>query len=434
MAVVKSALGAARRREALRLHVGALSVIMFASSFMSPALATDLPPGGSFTDDDLNVHEGAIEAIAAEGITRGCNPPGNYWFCPGESITRGQMAAFLHRALPDLSRPTPNTVGFFTDDDGTVFEQDIDWLADVGITQGCNPPDNTLFCPDDAVTRGEMAAFLRRAFNLPGSTLDAFTDDEANVFESDIDALAASGITKGCTDTEFCPEDAMARDQMASFLTRAVGLPVVEVPSPVWVSVTRIIDGDTIEVEVPFSIEVQPGDWVVGVTRSSLRLIGIDTPEEGEICATEATEAMKALAEDRNVRIDVDVSDVDRYDRLLRYVFSTEDGTFVNEEMVRLGWARAVEYPPDTEYAEVLAIAESEARAAVRGLWGDDCSTTTSTTTSPPSNCDPAYPTVCIPSPPPDLDCADVPYNDFTVLPPDPHGFDGDDDGIGCET
>jgi hypothetical protein len=49
-------------------------------------------------------------------------------------------------------------------------------------------------------------------------------------------------------------------------------------------------------------------------------------------------------------------------------------------------------------------------------------------------NCDPAYPTVCIPPPPPDLDCGDIPYTNFTVLAPDPHGFDGDNDGIGCET
>lgn len=51
-----------------------------------------------------------------------------------------------------------------------------------------------------------------------------------------------------------------------------------------------------------------------------------------------------------------------------------------------------------------------------------------------PSNCDPSYPTVCIPPPPPDLDCGDIPYRNFTVLPPDPHGFDSDGDGIGCET
>jgi hypothetical protein len=59
----------------------------------------------------------------------------------------------------------------------------------------------------------------------------------------------------------------------------------------------------------------------------------------------------------------------------------------------------------------------------------------TPTTPAPPKgNCDPSYPTVCIPPPPPDLNCADVPYTNFKVVPPDPHHFDGDKDGIGCET
>lgn len=54
-------------------------------------------------------------------------------------------------------------------------------------------------------------------------------------------------------------------------------------------------------------------------------------------------------------------------------------------------------------------------------------------TSAPASNCDPSYPDVCIPSPPPDLNFDDIPYHRFRVLPPDPHGFDGDNDGIGCE-
>lgn len=61
---------------------------------------------------------------------------------------------------------------------------------------------------------------------------------------------------------------------------------------------------------------------------------------------------------------------------------------------------------------------------------------TTAATTQPTSggNCHPSYPTVCIPPPPPDLNCADIPHRRFTVLPPDPHRFDGDKDGIGCES
>jgi hypothetical protein len=69
------------------------------------------------------------------------------------------MAAFLNRAL-DLPVGTP---GVFVDDDGSVFESDIEALAEAGVTRGCNPPTNNRFCPDDPVTRGQMAAFLNRA-------------------------------------------------------------------------------------------------------------------------------------------------------------------------------------------------------------------------------------------------------------------------------
>ena len=76
----------------------AAAVLALLSVSTVPVLAqTDLPPGGTFSDDDGSVHEGYIEAIAAAGITRGCNPPDNTLFCPGEAVTRAQMAAFLRR-------------------------------------------------------------------------------------------------------------------------------------------------------------------------------------------------------------------------------------------------------------------------------------------------------------------------------------------------
>jgi micrococcal nuclease len=56
-----------------------------------------------------------------------------------------------------------------------------------------------------------------------------------------------------------------------------------------------------------------------------------------------------------------------------------------------------------------------------------------SKSTSQESNCDPSYPTVCIATYPPDLNCKDIPYSNFQVFPPDPHGFDADSDGVGCE-
>ncbi|MGA9596197.1 MAG: S-layer homology domain-containing protein, partial [Acidimicrobiia bacterium] len=138
-------------------------------------------------------------------------------------VTRGEMAAFLVRALgltDDGGRD------WFTDDDGNVFESDINKLAAAGVTRGCDPPDNTRFCPNDKVSRAEMAAFLVRGLGLTaGSGKDTFVDDNASIFEDDIDRLAAAGITRGCnppTNDRFCPYADVRRDEMASFLARAL--------------------------------------------------------------------------------------------------------------------------------------------------------------------------------------------------------------------
>lgn len=156
----------------------------------------DLPPGGSYIDDDEMQQEGYIEALATTGITKGCNPPENDMFCPNNSVTRGQVASFLVRAL---GLPAAAEVDQFTDDDESPHEADIDALVAAGITKGCNPPTNDEFCPTRPVTRGEISAFLVRAFGyeIPSDT-DTFTDDDYSVFEGQIEALAAASITSGC--------------------------------------------------------------------------------------------------------------------------------------------------------------------------------------------------------------------------------------------
>ncbi len=182
-----------------------------------------LPPGGSFIDDDGNVHEGAIEGIAAVGITRGCNPPSNDRYCPDSTVNREQMAAFLARAL-DLPAADRD---YFTDDEGNIFESDINRLAAAGITRGCNPPASDRFCPHGSMTRGAMAAMLARAFEYPASGVDRFTDDDGHLFESDIERIAAQGVTLGCnppTNDRFCPNRPVTRGAMASFLARALDL------------------------------------------------------------------------------------------------------------------------------------------------------------------------------------------------------------------
>jgi hypothetical protein len=187
----------------------------------------DPGPNPSFVDIDGSTFTQDILWLAKVGITKGCNPPTNDRFCPRDLVTRGQMAAFFVRAL-DL---TDRLNDPFVDDDGNTFEGDIEKLAAADITRGCNPPTNNRFCPDDFVTRGQMAAFFVRALDLTDRLNDPFVDDDGNTFEGDIEKLAAAHITRGCnppTNDRFCPRDFVTRGQMAAFFHRAaelLGLP-----------------------------------------------------------------------------------------------------------------------------------------------------------------------------------------------------------------
>ena len=120
--------------------------------------------------------------------------------------------------------------------------------------------------------------------------------------------------------------------------------------------VVQVVDGDTIEVRLPDG------------RLERVRLIGIDAPELGEPGSEEATARLAELVEGEQIRMEADVSDRDRFDRLLRYVMVGD--VFVNEALVREGLAAAVRYPPDTGRAETLEAAEAIARAGQSGLWG----------------------------------------------------------------
>ncbi len=106
-----------------------------------------------------------------------------------------------------------------------------------------------------------------------------------------------------------------------------------------------------------------------------VRLLGLNAPEEGECYAKEAGMYLKSLVGDKDVRLEKDVSGADQYGRLLRYVFlpsgdEKENDLFVNEMLVREGYAVADAHPPDNRYREFLASAGEEARNEKRGLWG----------------------------------------------------------------
>jgi micrococcal nuclease len=124
--------------------------------------------------------------------------------------------------------------------------------------------------------------------------------------------------------------------------------------------VTRVIDGDTIEVSI-------------GGTIYKVRYIGIDAPElddeRPEFCALaqEATRLNRQLVDGKNVQLEKDVSETDKYERLLRYIYV--DGTFVNVKLVRQGLAWAKVYKPDIKYQDTLEKAEAAARQDKIGIW-----------------------------------------------------------------
>ena len=172
---------------------------------------SDVPAGHTFEAD--------IISIAIADITRGC---GGDRYCPARAVTRAEMATFLTRA----AGLKPSTTSRFTDVPSTnVHRADINAIAAAGITAGCNPPKNDRFCPDDPVTRDQMASFLVRAKGLSPSSKNLFTDvPSTSPHLRDINALGGTSITRGCNpprNTRYCPRDTVTRAQMAAFINRA---------------------------------------------------------------------------------------------------------------------------------------------------------------------------------------------------------------------
>ncbi len=224
-------------------------------------------------------------------------------------------------------------------------------------------------------------------------------------------------------------------------------------------TVSRIIDGDTVEV----------------AGGRSVRLIGIDTPETvdprtpQQCFGAEATAHTKELLPvGTAIRLAYDVERLDRFGRTLAYVYRLTDGLFVNVAIARDGFARQLTVPPNIAHAEEFTRAVSEARASSRGLWTACPPPTTAAPTTRPApsptappatassartapapapaptrsgNCHPSYTGACVPVAS-DVDCgggtgngpAYVYEEDIRVVGPDEYGLDADNDGIACES
>ncbi len=222
--------------------------------------------------------------------------------------------------------------------------------------------------------------------------------------------------------------------------------PVAALPAGDDVVVASITDGDTLRVRTAAG------------ANEPVRLIGIDTPEtrdprRGVECfGREATTQIAALLPiGTAVRLEYDVERRDRYDRVLAYVWRAADALHVNDAMVATGYASPYRVPPNVKYAERFTQLGVAAREQGLGLWsacgGTDAPAAASAPApasapaapapvpfaAPAGDCDVNYAGACVPVSAVDLDCADVGARRFQVVGADPHGFDGDGDGVACE-
>ncbi len=257
--------------------------------------------------------------------------------------------------------------------------------------------------------------------------------DEGLVFNAKIAKVSAKGA-KGFVSYKF---EGLVVISMNKFIILAISLVLAlnEIPLSAQINnlstVLSVIDGDTIKVK--FQQQT-----------ITVRLSCIDAPELkqkpwGEL----STNRLKQLLP-TGLPVTIRTVDQDKYGRTVAEVF--DRGRSINLEMVRESYA--VVYPKylnncATNTNQYL-ITEAQAKKNKLGFWNQlqpvmpwdfrHPKHQVSVPTSPQrENCDRAYPDVCIPPYPPDLDCGDVPYKKFRVIPPNPHGFDRNRDGIGCE-
>lgn len=213
----------------------------------------------------------AIDAILSKGITSGCTTSG---YCPSQNLTRGEMAVFIIRSIYGSNNFTYNPTPWFTDTVDTPFFKYIQKMKELGITSGCG---GQTYCPNDNVTRAEMAVFIIRAryganYNFDYSPSPYFTDAVSTpadpsytAFFRYIQRLRQDNITAGCTATTFCPNDIVTRDQVAVFLSRAAFNNLLPPTTPFIAGVTPSTAGLTDTVNV--AITGVNTNFVQGTTR-----------------------------------------------------------------------------------------------------------------------------------------------------------------------
>jgi hypothetical protein len=189
-----------------------------------PLVVSEGASGTTFHFTDVTVgstHETSIYWLAERGITRGCSRSGDR-YCPGDPVSRAQMASFLRAALSLPAGPTDKYVDVSPT---STHAASIGALWEARITRGCSSVGPS-YCPSGLVTRAQMASFLTRALDLPMPADPVrFVDvPEGGAHADAVAALAAAGVTGGCSKdgTRFCPTASVTRAQMATFLRNAL--------------------------------------------------------------------------------------------------------------------------------------------------------------------------------------------------------------------
>ncbi len=263
--------------------------------------------------------------------------------------------ALLAVAFALLSPAQPVAGASFSDIGGSMFEDDIEWAVLEDIASGCTA---TRYCPENPVTRGQMAAFIARMFALPATNNDYYSDDDGSTYEVSINRVAKAGIASGCTSTRYCPGRNVTRAEMSTFLARAADL----------------VSGGSNN----YFYDDNGTTHEISTNRSAFA--GIATGcGEWRFCPT-------------------------------ANVTRGQMAKFLHRVVAPVPAPAFPAPPPPTPKP------------------------TPAPTPAPGSGCSPSYPSVCIRRRLQILTAPRSHSRNFTVLSPDPHGFDGDHDGVGCET
>jgi hypothetical protein len=229
------------------------------STLIEPAF-TDVDPANSFLP--------AIDLLLESAITSGCNPS---QYCPTNSITLDQMAVFVVRSVIGSDNFTYSTSPHFTDVPASnLYFPWIQKMQELGIAQPCG---TNLYCPSTPVTRGVMAILIIRARydapTPPNSPSNPFFTDvpSSRPDFTYIQKMKQIGITSGCSPTTYCPDDPVTRGEMAVFIMRGEFNQLLPANTPVlvWASPSNASVGNTVTV----TIAGQNTNFATGMTQVS---------------------------------------------------------------------------------------------------------------------------------------------------------------------